>query len=130
VRELAYKFSKFIGKPVPVNWNKDQLAGTEWCNLFMKRHPELPIEKSSAMSNDTDVEQSPHEKFSNHYRDVRNRFPNIRPSNVYNMGETGLSTIHTEEEFLPSGKRKTSATLILAVSATGSVIPPFFIFPR
>lgn len=57
------------------------------------------------------------------------------------MDETGVTTVQTPERVvsrrgvkqigrITSSERGTLVTMALAVSATGNVIPPYFIFPR
>lgn len=72
-------------------------------------------------------------------KDVIERFK-IEPQNIWNMEETALTTEHNPKRVIAekgttsvcsmtSGERGTLVTLALAVSATGSTAPPFFIFP-
>lgn len=48
VRDLAYKFAKKLKKKVPPNWMKNQKAGPDWFEGFMRRHPKLWIRKPDA----------------------------------------------------------------------------------
>ena len=66
---------------------------------------------------------------------------NFQPSDIWNMDETGVTTVHRPDRVvarqgfkqigsLTSAERGTLVTLACAVSATGKSIPPYFVFPR
>lgn len=63
------------------------------------------------------------------------------PENIYNLDETGLTSVQTPGKVLaPKGTKQigqvTSAergelvTMCCAINAIGNAIPPFFVFPR
>ena len=65
----------------------------------------------------------------------------IDPSRIYNVDETGISTVARLSKILAkrgkarvavatSGERGTNTTVICCISATGSFVPPMFIFKR
>ncbi|KAG5314018.1 CBX5 protein, partial [Acromyrmex insinuator] len=65
----------------------------------------------------------------------------VKPSNIWNMDEVGISTVHTPDRVIArremkqlgkiiSSETETLVTMAVAVSAIGNMIPPFFIFPR
>lgn len=67
---------------------------------------------------------------------------NFAPQSIYNMDETGISTVPNKApkvlsrkgkrsvNKISSGERGTNVTVVNAVSATGHFIPPVFIFGR
>lgn len=68
----------------------------------------------------------------------REHFP---PERVYNLDETGVSTVHSPNNVvaikgakqvghMTSGERGINVTMIAAVNAIGNSIPPAFVFPR
>ncbi|XP_059061655.1 uncharacterized protein LOC131854549 [Achroia grisella] len=65
----------------------------------------------------------------------------FRGSSIWNADETGVSTVNKPSKIIAakgkrnvgsvtSAERGTNVTLLVAVSATGSSIPPMFVFPR
>ncbi|EFX70829.1 hypothetical protein DAPPUDRAFT_60856, partial [Daphnia pulex] len=65
----------------------------------------------------------------------------IPPSRWFNADESGFTTVHAPDGIIArkgrkqigsitSGERGTLVTVCLAVSATGTSIPPYFVFPR
>ena len=66
---------------------------------------------------------------------------NFEPGSIYNMDETGVTTVQTPRKVvtemgrkqvgaITSGERGELVTLVCAINATGNAIPPYFIFPR
>lgn len=66
------------------------------------------------------------------------KFP---PQNIFNMDETGVTTVQVPDRVVSrkgvkqvgrivSAERGTLVTMAVAVSATGNLLPPFFVFPR
>lgn len=65
----------------------------------------------------------------------------FEPQNIYNMVESGLSTVHNPPKVIAakgtkqvggvtSGERGINVTLISCINATGNSIQPVLIFPR
>ncbi|XP_072395389.1 uncharacterized protein [Diabrotica undecimpunctata] len=65
----------------------------------------------------------------------------ISPANIYNLDETGNSSVHAPPKIIAlegvkqlgsmtSGERGMNVTLIFAVNAIGNHVPPMLIFPR
>ena len=65
----------------------------------------------------------------------------FRASQIYNADETGVSTVHTNDNVLSvkgkkqvgkltSAERGFNVTVMFSVNVTGHFIPPMFIFPR
>jgi len=65
----------------------------------------------------------------------------FKSNEIYNMDETGVTTVHKPNRIvatkgtkqvgsLTSGERGTLVTVALAVNAVGNSIPPYFVFPR
>ncbi|XP_066591430.1 uncharacterized protein [Prorops nasuta] len=66
---------------------------------------------------------------------------NFRPHNIYNVDETGITTVQKPTKVvgvrgtkyvgsITSAERGTFVTMCLAVNAVGNSVPPMFIFPR
>lgn len=108
----------------------------------MNRHPELSIRKPEATSinrilgfNKTEVT-----RFFSNLESVMTKF-NFEAQNIFNMDETGFSTVHEPDNIIAlkgrkrvgaatSWERGKNVTTICAMSATGIYVPPLFIFPR
>ncbi|XP_055543037.1 uncharacterized protein LOC129728612 [Wyeomyia smithii] len=65
----------------------------------------------------------------------------FEPNSIWNLDETGVTTVHKPQRVasrrgvkrvgrVTSADRGPLVTMVLAVSATGNKMPPFFVFPR
>jgi hypothetical protein len=101
----------------------------------MRRHQDLSIRKPQATS------LSRATSFNKHNVDSFIRSRGISPSRWFNADESGFTTVHAPDGIIArkgrkqigsitSGERGTLVTVCLAVSATGTSIPPYFVFPR
>jgi len=142
LRSLAYQLAE--ENNIPHNFNHEtKLAGKDWVRGFRKRHPELVLrepEKTSAARAQA-FNQVNVNKFYDMLEDVQKThlYP---PHRVFNVDETGLMTVQskTSKVFALKGRRQvgslTSAergvlsTFAVCMSAGGTFIPPFIIFPR
>lgn len=79
--------------------------------------------------------------FFNALKELKTTY-NFQPNQIYNVDETGVSTVATKNPRIitPKGKRRvikissaergTNVTAVCAMNASGTFIPPFLIFPR
>ena len=115
------------------------MAGKDWFAAFMKRHPEILVRPSEGtlINRATAFNKIAVEKFFNNLEP----FLAIDPSRIYNVDETGISTVARLSKILAkhgkarvaaatSGERGTNTTVVCCMSATGSFVPPMFIFKR
>ena len=69
------------------------------------------------------------------------RTPGLNGSNIWNMDETGVTTVQAPSRVvacrgikqvgaMTSGERGTLVSVAYAVQALGNSLPPFFVFPR
>lgn len=144
VRLLAYKFAVANNKKIPDNWEAEKIAGEQWMRHFLKRHGNtLSIRKPEAtsLSRSTSFNKNNVDKFFNNLIDVHNRFGPIPGHRIWNLDETGLTTVQTPGPIVaPKGVKQvggcTSAergsliTMNVAINAIGNHIPPLLIFPR
>ncbi|GLV46149.1 hypothetical protein CBL_02865 [Carabus blaptoides fortunei] len=141
-RKLAYQCAILHDIKMPQSWIENEKAGVEWFNAFLKRNPKISIRQPEATSlaratsfNKTNVEQ-----FFNKLSDVLSR-DSFESSDIWNMDETGMSTILHPNKILAqkgvkqigaitSAERGEMVTVTAAVNAQGNSIPVMFIFPR
>jgi hypothetical protein len=144
VRKLAYQYATELKiDPVPEGWSKNKQAGADWFSAFIKRHQKLSIRKPQATSlaRATAFNKTTVADFFAKLSIVYERFPNISPHDIWNVDETGITTVQKPDRIIArkgcrqvgamtSGERGTLVTLAIAVSAGGNSILPFFVFPR
>lgn len=140
-RKVCYSVAKRMG--IEKRFNQvSQTAGKDWLSGFLQRHPELSIRKAEAISinrilgfNKTEVM-----RFFNNLERLMMQH-HFEPTMIYNVDETGITTVQeTEKVIAPKGQKRVGSvtswergktiTVICAMSASGSFIPPLFIFPR
>ena len=119
------------------------MAGVDWLKSFLKRHPDISYRKPEATSaaRAMGFNKIAVNDFFKLLETAIDKYQ-ITPQNIYNVDETGISTVpKSHSKILAStGKRQvgtlTSAergkvmTTIVCFSAIGSYMPPMFIFPR
>lgn len=142
VRELAYSFAERNGLEHRFNKEK-KMAGTEWLRLFLKRHPDLSLRAptSTSVARAIGFNKPQCNRYFENLAKLLDtyKFP---PHAIYNMDETGISTVPNKApkvistrgkrcvNKISSAERGINVTLVNAVNAAGNFIPPAFIFPR
>ena len=142
VRALAFEMAKVNSFPMPKKWVENKLAGADWLNAFLKRHPGLSIRCPEATSVARATAFNPFNISA--FFDVLE--PVIKRLNsggrvIYNLDETGCTTVQKVPKVVAikgckqvgqvtSRERGELVTMCAIVSATGNTIPPAFIFPR
>lgn len=138
VRHKAYTYATHLKRKV---YGK-HLASYNWLRSFrirnelMKRKPQLiSLARARAMSRyNTD-------RF---YRQLKYLFDtyNFPPARIYNVDETGVTTVPPPRSFvlahkntkkvqhIATAERGTLITVVLGMSAAGNLIPPGIIYPR
>jgi len=142
VRKLAYEYAAKCGANYPENWEEKKMAGEDWFGGFMKRNPSLSLRspEPTSLSRASSFNKHNVGLFFTNLKTVYERLK-LGPGDIWNMDETGLTTVQNPNRVvarrgvkqlgkMTSGERGTLVTMALAVSATGNVVPPFFIFPR
>lgn len=143
VRKLAYQLGLANNASMPKNWIRDEMAGQDWFNLFLKRHPTLAIRQPEATSIARAVNFNKYNvnTFYDNLENVYSRGNGLGPESIYNADETGVRTVQrpckiVSEKGLKqvgstvSQEKGEMITLCCAVNALGHAIPPFFVFPR
>lgn len=141
-RELAFQYAKELKKHIPSCWKDENMAGPDWFQGFMRRHPKLSLRKPEATSiaRASAFNQENVTKFFDLYDKVTEQIA-FQPQNIWNVDETGLTTVHKPDRVVSRRGRKqvgqiTSAergnlvSMALAVNAAGTKAPPYLIFPR
>lgn len=140
-RKVGYSVAKKLG--IAERFNQvHETAGKDWLAGFLQRHPDLSMRKPEATSinrilgfNKTEVTL-----FFNNLERLMTQH-NFEPHRIYNVDETGITTVQeTEKIIAPKGQKRVGSvtswergktvTVICAMSASGSFVPPLFIFPR
>lgn len=139
---LAYEYAEHLGCKYPESWKKNKCAGKDWAAGFRKRNQELSLRKpentSAARSfafNKTAVAE-----FFNNFERVMLRYK-FTPDRIVNLDETGINTVLPTPKVLADKKQRQVGQTVSAergelvtfcgiVTATGSALPPVYIFPR
>lgn len=140
LRKLAYQVACAHG--IKKFSDTHQAANKTWFYNFMKRHPELSLRSPEPTSigrqrgfNRQDVGDF----FDKYCKLIEEE--GFAPSAIYNMDETGHSTVQTPTRVISvkgkrqvgattSAERGTNTTGVHCHSATGHFIPPMLIFKR
>ncbi|XP_004206812.2 uncharacterized protein LOC101235674 [Hydra vulgaris] len=141
-RLLAYEFAVKNNKICPSSWIKNKIAGIDWLQGFMKRQPKLFLRTPEATSFAQPTAFNRHTvgEFFQNLKTVRNRYK-FDPYCIYNVDETGLTTVQKPVRVLAgkgskqvgriiSAERGTLVTVYCASNAIGNSIPSLFVFPR
>lgn len=140
-RRLAFDYAEEKGLNHPFN-KKTLMAGVDWlrkfrenCN-FTLRTPEATSIGRLMGFNEVQVK-----KFFDILKEVREAYK-FEPYNIYNLDESGLSTVPSRQPKvlspigtkrvakIVSAERGKTITVVCAMNAIGSYVPPFIIYPR
>lgn len=120
-----------------------EMAGRQWYYGFMQRHKNLSLrtpEQTSMNRVKAFCKENVNHFFAN--LDAVLAETPYGPSNIFNMDETGFSTVPSKMGKIvslkglkrvgqmTSAERGSMITLAFAVSASGNSLPPFYLFPR
>lgn len=140
--KLAYEFAEVNHISVPAKWEETKKAGIEWFRNFMKRNKSLSIRspEATSLSRATSFNKKNVDEFFKNLESVFLK-NNFGPQNIYNVDETGLTTVQKPSKVISqkgakqvsqmtSGERGSLVTVCSGINAVGNDIPPFFVFPR
>ncbi|XP_008480367.1 jerky protein homolog-like, partial [Diaphorina citri] len=141
LRSVAYQFA--IANNLKHNFDVEtQKAGRDWYYGFIQRHPAISLRTPEATSlnrimafNEDEVKI-----FFENLTALQSKY-NFQPKSIYNIDETGISTVQKCSKILAqkglkqvpkatSGERGVLTTVVCCMSAGGTFIPPMFIFKR
>jgi len=141
-RVLVYQCAVKFGVNHPGQWDKAQRAREDLLSGFLARNPQLSIRTSEATSlaRATGFNKTNVKAFFDKLSVVMERHT-FEPNDIYNVDETGVTTVQKPSKIIPrkgakqigaltSGERGSLVTVELAVSASGNSIPPMFVFRR
>lgn len=140
VRSFAYKCAVTYNLRTPEKWHETMMAGADWFSSFMTRNPSLSIRKPQATSlaRATAFNRTTTNEFFDNLSTAMRKH-NFAPQNIYNVDETGVTTVQTPNHIvaqkgkkqvgaLTSQERGTLVTCAIAINETGNSIPPIFVF--
>jgi len=140
LRRIAYEFAEG-NKINHVFSRRKRMAGKDWMIDFVRRHNlSVRTPQSTSMNRVVAFER---EKVSRFFELLKTVYENekIEPHRIYNLDETGVTTVPDPGKILAlkgrkqvgriaSGEKGRTVTVVAAVSATGQFVPPAMIFPR
>lgn len=143
IRELAFKMAKSNNVTMPKSWDDEQSAGIDWFQGFMRRNPTLSIRspEPTSLARMSNFNRANVDLFFDNLEDVQSRGTGFPPESIYNIDETGVTTVQRPCKIVAekgvkqvgatvSQERGTLVTLCCGANAIGNSIPPFFVFPR
>ncbi|XP_065645523.1 uncharacterized protein LOC136075994 [Hydra vulgaris] len=141
VCHLAYDFAKQMGIDNPFN-KESKMAGVDWLRGFMPRNPQLSIRtpQATSISRAIGFNKPKVNQFFSVYKSLFEEHK-FSPKQLWNMDETGITNVHKPGKIIAtkgkrqvskitSGERGATVTVVCAMSASGTYVPPLFIFPR
>jgi hypothetical protein len=144
VLKLVYQYAAANKLKYPHQWDENILARGEWMRAFLKKYGEhisLRKPESTSLARSTSFSKLNVQQFFNNVKAVHEKHGPFPPQRIYNVDETGLSTVHVPPKILVPkgimllgsitfGERGQNVTLIAAINAVGDHLPPMLIFPR
>lgn len=141
LKELAYNVAEKM--KIKHNFNKiSKKAGDDWVASFRKRNPRISLRtpEPTSINRITAFNKAEVELFYKNLEDLMGKY-NFEPRNIYNVDESGISTVQKPAKILAgkgqkqvggvtSWERGKNITVICAMSASGGYIPPLFVHPR
>ncbi|KAF2905806.1 hypothetical protein ILUMI_00374 [Ignelater luminosus] len=142
VRHLAYNYGKALNKKMPKSWAANLMTRPDWFSGFLKRLPRLSIRTphATSLSRATSINKTNVNFFFQNLSVIMERH-HFLPNDIYNMDETGITTVQRPDRVvarkgykqigsLTSAESGTLIIMAIVVSASGNSVPPFFVFPR
>lgn len=129
--QVRHRFNKEIGK-----------AGYDWLHSFLRRHPDISVRKAEGISINRATGMN--RETVKHYFELLEKVLTDnklydKPSNVFNMDETGLQLNNKPTQVLAakgsknvssltSGEKGETISVIACCNAEGMFLPPYSIF--
>ena len=115
-----------------------------WFEGFMSRHPTLKLKAPQPLSH-ARARNASDEQIKDFFEKLGGIFAClnllIKPMQIFNLDESGISTVHKPGRVITelkhknlwaftSGEKGKTHTILTCVSASGQALPPMMIFPR
>lgn len=139
IRKLAFDLAEKQALP---HRFKNQTAGKTWLKIFLRRHPELTVRtpEPTSLGRSAGFNKANVDRFFDLYKAELDKH-HYTADRVYNMDESGLTVVHKPGKVLAqrgqkqvgkitSGERGETMTVICAVGASGTYVPPMLIYKR
>jgi len=140
-RKLAYELANRNGLQHPFS-SVTKIAGIDWARGFLSRYAELSLRKPEAtsMSRLTGFNKVQVTRFFDLLKCEISKLK-VTSKQVFNIDETGITTVQVPGRILArkgskqvgrvvSAERGTTTTVVCAMSASGTYVPPMFLFKR
>ena len=98
IRKMAYDYAEI--NSIPNRFSKEKrMAGKDWLSAFMKRHPTLSLRtpESTSLARLTGFNRVQVGRFFQLLQDAYDEHK-FSPDRIYNMDESGLSTVQTKTQ--------------------------------
>lgn len=140
-KEVAYQYAVNAKIEFPQSWVDAQMAGRQWYYGYMMRHKQFSLRTPEQTSLNR-VKAFCRENVDAFFRNLNEVVHSFSESSIWNMDETGFSTVPTKMGKIislkgikrvgkiTSAERGSMMTLAFAVSASGNKIPAFYLIPR
>ena len=139
LRKLAFELAE--KQKVPHRF-KNETAGKTWLKGFLKRHPELAIRapEPTSLGRAVGFNKPSVNKFFELYKSKLTKHE-YTAERIFDMDESGLTVVHKPRKVLAhrgqkqigkvtSGEKGETMTVICAVTASGTYVPPMLIYKR
>lgn len=142
LRQLAYEYA--TANRIENRFDTStKMAGRDWVEGFLRRQTNLTLRQSAptSLARAIGFNRAQVQKFYKNLKDVYEKYQ-FQPNRIYNMDETGMSTVPKKTPKVVSVKGKKvvgkvvsaergiTVTAVMCMSVTGHFIPPAFIYPR
>ncbi|KAJ8962209.1 hypothetical protein NQ318_018178 [Aromia moschata] len=119
------------------------MAGWKWVSGFLKRNPQISLRtpENTSLARAQAFNKPNIAAYFLALSAILAKY-NFPPENMYNMDESGLSTVQkkSQKNYASKGRKQVGAvssaergkhvTIVCAMNAIGTFVPPAFIFPR
>lgn len=139
---LAYEYAESSGCNYPKSWKENKCAGKDWAAGFRKRNPELSLRKpeNTSAARSFAFNKAAVAQFHDNYERIMRQY-NFTPDRIINLDETGISTVLSTPKVIAGRKQRQVGQIVSAergelvtfcgiITATGSSLPPVYVFPR
>lgn len=141
LQSLAFQLAEMNHMPHRYN-TETKLAGRDWVEQFLKRNPELSLRapEPTSLCRVVGFNKVQIDRFFDILQSMYDKYQ-LQPARIWNVDESGLTSVHKPGKVISlkgqrqvgkitSGERGKTVTIVCAVSACGSYVPPMIVFPR